>query len=190
MTALARTTLFLSAYTPAFLLLAWRAIPTNPALSIGLVTFSVLIVLLTWRLIHELRRGAPLRVVVARAESRSGDIAGYLLGYVLPFIVADYDDTSNVAMLAAVFVLLGIVTVRGHLSHLNPILLLGGLNVWNLRIHYRDGSRQSAAAELDDREARSVTVVSDDLDVAEGSVLWISKADGPVWFAAKGDPHA
>mgnify|MGYP000515865420 CR=1 FL=1 len=190
MTAFARTILFLSAYAPAFLLLAWRANSTNPVLSVGLATFSVLIVLLTWRLIRELRRGAPLRAVVTKAESRSGDIAGFLLGYVLPFIVADYDDTSNVAMLAAVFVLLGIVTVRGHLSHLNPILLLGGLNVWNLRIHYRDATRQSTAADLDDRDARSVTVVSNDLDVVEGSVLWISKADGPVWFAAKGDPHA
>lgn len=189
MTTFARTILFLSAYTPAFLLLAWRAIPTNPALSVGLATFSVLIVLFTWRLITELRRGAPLRTVVVRAESRSGEIAGFLLGYVLPFIVADYTDTSNVAMLAAVFIVLGIVTVRGHLSHLNPILLLGGLNVWNLRIRYRDAS-EGSDAEPNDGDARSVTVISDDLDITEGSVLWISKADGPVCFAAKGDPHA
>lgn len=190
MTALARTILFLSAYTPAFLLLAWRAIPTNSALSVGLVTVSMLFVLLTRRLVRDLRSGAPLRAVVAEAESRSGDIAGFLLGYVLPFIVADYEDTSNVAMLAAVFILLGVVTVRGHLSHFNPILLLGGMNVWNLRIHYRDETSKPSDAQSIDRDARSVTVISDDLDVTQGSVLWISKADGPVWFAAKGNPHA
>jgi hypothetical protein len=189
LTALARTILFLSAYSPAFLLLAWRAIPTNPALSVGLATFSGLIVLLTWRLVRELRHGTPLRAVVVQAESRSQDVAGFLLAYVLPFIVVDYRDISTVAVLAVVFVLLGIVTVRGHLSHLNPLLLLAGLNVWSLRINYRETSMPAADAKLD-AVAPSVTVISDDLDLSKGSVLWISKADGPIWFAAKRDPNA
>lgn len=189
MTVFARAILFLSAFTPAFLLLAWRALPTNPALSAGLLTGAGLVLVLTFRLIIELRRGTPLRAEVTLAESRSGDIAGSLLAYVLPFTVADYSDTSSVVTLAAVFVLLGVVSVRGHLTHLNPILLVFGMNVWHLRVVYRaEGATGEAASPQ--HAARSAVVISDDLDVAEGSVLWIMKADGPIWFAAKDDPHA
>src|SRR5580700_2349506 len=79
--------LFLSSYSPAFLILAIRAINRSfimfvASLAIAVTTSGVFL-LFIW----VARRGAPYDAIVDDVEPRDADLAAYVATYLLPFVV-------------------------------------------------------------------------------------------------------
>ncbi len=174
MTVFARSILFLSAYLPAFVLLGVRAAASNGWLAFAFAVLCVLAIVGLAVLYAALRRVKQRHVTVRSAEGRSQEVAEFLFAYVLPFVISDYRDSFTVAALALFFLLLWIVYVRGHLVHLNPVLLALGWAVWYAEVV---GDQQ--------QEPEQVVLITDVTDLREGASLWIYPTDSAIQFATK-----
>lgn len=175
MTVLARTILFLSAYTPAFVLLALRAWGSNAVLATGFAVLAAVSTVGLAVLVTVLRRASVREVTVEAAEGRSEGVAAFLVGYVLPFVVTDYRDTFTVAALVLFFAMVGVVYVRMHLVHLNPVLAMAGYAVWRAQV-----------AGLHGGEPDVVVIIVDDPDLRVGATLWLHATDSAVQLASRG----
>lgn len=126
----ARTLLFLASYAPLFGLLAVLYWGTPAGWAFAALTV-IGVAGGAW-VLHIVQRGQRQLAKVLDARSNYEALAGYLVGWLMPFIVLRPDDTSSVASLGLFFVLLGVVYVRGNLLHLNPFLALLGYHVWEV----------------------------------------------------------
>lgn len=114
--------LFLSSYAVLFGILGVQ-LWGNHLLSLaafGLCFFGVvaLAAMLAWA-----HRGSPDPYRVVRVEDRGADIAGYVVGYLLPLLVEDPSGRQVFAMIAFIAVV-GIIYVRSDLVAINPLLYL------------------------------------------------------------------
>lgn len=130
LTWLARTLLFLASYAPLFGLLSVLHWNTAAGWLFALIA-GIGVVGGAW-VLHIVQRGQEQLATVLDATSNYEALAGYLLGWLMPFIVLQPNDISSVASLGLFFVLLGLVYVRGNLVHLNPFLALLGYHVWEV----------------------------------------------------------
>lgn len=126
----ARTLLFLASYALLFALLSalhWNTVAGWLFLATTLVGLAG-----GAGVLSIVGRGGRQLAVVIEARANNGALAGYLVGWLMPFIVLQPDDTSSVVSLGFFFILLGVVYVRGNLLHLNPFLALLGYHVWDV----------------------------------------------------------
>lgn len=65
-------------------------------------------------------------------------MTGYLVGYLLPIILVDPSDSSDVIAVAAFVIILSIAYAAADLHYLNPLLPLVGLGVWQLTVDAGD----------------------------------------------------
>jgi hypothetical protein len=64
------------------------------------------------------------------AEPQREAYTTYLLGYLLPVILVDLNDSSAVIAVIVFVALLGLVYVRSNLVYLNPLLALAGFRLF------------------------------------------------------------
>ena len=79
--------LFLSSYSPAFLILAVRAIDRSYALFVVSLTLAVGSSGLFLLFIRFARAGVPYKAEILEVEPHDADLAAYVATYLLPFIV-------------------------------------------------------------------------------------------------------
>ncbi|HEV2857647.1 MAG TPA: hypothetical protein VGW80_04505 [Solirubrobacterales bacterium] len=128
-----RTLLFLSSYTPVFLILALTEYGVSCVLfllSIALLIAGVLGVALFAAVAS---RRTRQRMTVVDIEARDADLAGYLVGYLLPFVGIGADNWRDVAAFVLFFVFLGIVYVNSRMIYVNPILALLGYHLYEVK---------------------------------------------------------
>ena len=121
---LTRWALFLSSYSPLFLIFAARHWTTDRPFA--LVTLALALVGVAGLLAYwtQVRRIAPHFVTVAAVESRTGDAMAYIVTYVIPFLSLDVNSRGDQVALTIFFLALGVLYVRSNLIHMNPLLNL------------------------------------------------------------------
>jgi len=126
--------LFLSSYSPAFLILAVRSVDRSGTLfwiSIVLAALSAGAFLL---FIHVARTGGPFRATVEDVEPRDGDLAAYVATYLLPFVVVFGATVQDVIALGLFLFFIGLLWVNSRMVYLNPLLALIGYHVYVVQL--------------------------------------------------------
>ena len=128
-----RALLFLSSYAPVFLILALKSHGDSFALfrlSVALLIGAVIGILIFWGIA---KRHNPQEMVVLTVQSRDADLAGYLVGYLLPFVGAVAVDWQDVLAFILFFVFVGIIYVNSRMIYVNPLLALAGYHLYEVQ---------------------------------------------------------
>jgi hypothetical protein len=125
--------LFLSAYSPVFLLLGLRAYDRACAIVIlslillGLAAAGIVVFLLV------AHRSQKQRMTVVTVEQRDGDLAGFLVAYLLPFVGVLASDWRDVLAISLFICFIGLVYVNSRMVYVNPLLALFGYHLILIR---------------------------------------------------------
>jgi hypothetical protein len=113
-------------------------------LSVGLLAGAIIGVLIFWGIA---RRHNPAEMVVLTVQSRDADLAGYLVGYLLPFVGAVAVDWQDVLAFVLFFAFVGIIYVNSRMIYVNPLLAIAGYHLYEVQ----------ATTNLAQRDASSLT---------------------------------
>ena len=129
-TPIVRFALFLSSYAPATLLVAVRVASSDWTLALALLALTVMLVVVAALAYRILSVGNEDGFSIRSADAQREAFTSYLLGYLLPVILVDLNDTSAVTAVALFLILLGVIFVRSNLIYLNPLLALAGFRLF------------------------------------------------------------
>jgi hypothetical protein len=132
--------LFLSSYSPAFLIIAIRSFQHSWTLfwvSIAMCVGSAVAFLIFLTVV---RRGAPILVTVQSVEPRSSELAAYVATYLLPFVLVPSATLQDVLGLAVFIVFIGILWVNSGMLYLNPLLALCRFRLYVATVRASGGS--------------------------------------------------
>jgi hypothetical protein len=125
---LVRLELGLAAFAPALGLLAFRSWGSDLAwLFLGPAAFGAVAMLYGAIVVA---KGNPERFVFGDIEDASGEILGHIGAYLLPVVVNTSASTEEVAISAIVVGLIIHIHVATGRVHVNPVLYLFGLRVY------------------------------------------------------------
>jgi hypothetical protein len=127
-TLVVRALLFLSSYAPLFVILAIRFqenILRGACAGLAAIGFGYLVVVLGTVSRHAQQRAYP----VVAVEDASGQAAGYLATYILPFVTAPYPSGADLAGYCILAVVALVIFMRSELAQINPTLYLLGWRV-------------------------------------------------------------
>lgn len=125
--------LFLSAYSPVFALLALRAYDRDCAIVIMSLILLAAASIGVAALFFVISRTEPQQMRVVTVEQRDGDLAGFLVGYLLPFVGVVAGDWRDVVAVALVIAFIGVVYVNSRMIYVNPLLALFGYHLMLIR---------------------------------------------------------
>lgn len=117
--------LFASSYAPLFALLALRF--ESPWLRLALALAAAIFLADTVRVAYVIpRRVGTSPFTVTSAVDEGGQVAGYLATYLLPFLAVPNPAVTDLAAYGLFLVVVGIISMRSNLTHINPTLYLLG----------------------------------------------------------------
>lgn len=123
-----RSQLFLSSYAPLFVILAIRFQGAAlKAVCAGLAAIGIAYLLLVVWIIP--RRAQPREYPVASVDDASGEVAGYLATYLLPFVTVPSPTAADLAGYCILGLVVLAIFTRSELARINPTLYLLGLRV-------------------------------------------------------------
>lgn len=67
-------------------------------------------------------------------DGAASDVAGYIVAYLLPFLVVSDLQIRDLVSYAVFIVVVGIVMTRGELLHINPWLFLSGRRIYTITL--------------------------------------------------------
>ena len=148
----AQTVLFVSSYSPFFLLTAflgtWGDCRLN-WLAAAVGVFGAASLYFFYRFAMRRQRDA---LTVGAARPKSADIVGYLVTYILPFVtVIDPGPKTRIGLLALIG-LIGILYVRSSMFYVNPLLLAAGFRLFEVDFMSTDGGTATTAVVLSRRQ--------------------------------------
>lgn len=140
--------LFISAYSPLFLILAVKDFDFNckinfnhPAFVYSILGISLLSIILLFYTVSKIRRGnMPVRII--SVKNRSADLINYTIPYIVSFFGFDLSKIEDVISLSIFLLLMLLLTLKSKSVFMNPILLLIGYNLYDLEYEF-DGKKQS-----------------------------------------------
>jgi hypothetical protein len=124
--------LFLSSYTPLFILLGVRSIGRSDGIAVAAGVLTVGGMVGTGLFLYTAPRKAAGDYELVDIESRDGDVGAYAATYLLPFLTIFSGSWQDVVSLAGFVVILGVVYVRSRLIYINPFLAVLGLRLWRV----------------------------------------------------------
>lgn len=140
--------LFISAYSPLFLILAVKDFdfycsysfnhPIGISILLGLSVLSVILLFVT---ISSIKRG-NMPVTVKVVKNRSVDLINYTIPYIVSFFGFDLAKVEDIISLSIFLLLLLLLTIKSKSVFMNPILLLAGYNLYDLEYEF-DGKPYS-----------------------------------------------
>lgn len=125
---LVRAQLFLSSYAPLFVILAIRfqgaALTAVCAVlaAVGFLYLFVVVYVVT-------RRAQPRDYPVASVQDSSGEVAGYLATYLVPFVTVPSPSAADLAGYCILALVVLAIFLRSELARINPTLYLLGWRV-------------------------------------------------------------
>lgn len=125
--------LFLSAYSPVFLILALRAYGRVCPIVIMALCLLFVAALGVLAFLFVLGRTEPQQMRLVTVEQRDGDLAGFLVAYLLPFVGVLASDWRDVLAVALFIAFIGIVYVNSRMIYINPLLAVFGYHLILIR---------------------------------------------------------
>lgn len=140
--------LFISAYSPLFLILAVKDFDFKSKLNFNHQTFvcsilgiSLLSIILLFYTVSKIQRGnMPVKII--SVKNRSVDLINYTIPYIVSFFGFDLSKIEDVISLSIFLLLMLLLTLKSKSVFMNPILLLMGYNLYDLEYEF-DGKKQS-----------------------------------------------
>ena len=123
-----RCQLFLSSYAPLFVILAIRFHGAAlKAVCAGLAAAGLAYLLVVVWILP--RRAQPREYPVASADDASGEVAGYLATYLVPFVTVPSPTAADLAGYCILVIVVLAIFTRSELARINPTLYLLGWRV-------------------------------------------------------------
>jgi len=124
--------LFLSSYTPLFVIFAIRYWEDERTIAVVAIAVGVLGVagLLTYE--RQARRLAGQFERIDNVESRTGDAMAYIVTYIIPFLDVDTGSRADLIALVVLFIVLGVLYVNSNLIYFNPLLNFMGYHIFEV----------------------------------------------------------
>ena len=134
--------LFISAYSPLALILAVKDFDfecilnfRHPIAIYVLSGLSLLSILLLFYSIKATKRGnMPVKII--EVQNRSVDLINYTIPYIVSFFGFDLSKMDDVISLALFMLLMLLLTIKSKSVFLNPILLIAGYNLYDLKYEF------------------------------------------------------
>lgn len=124
--------LFLSSYTPLFILVGLRSIDRSDEIAAAAGVLTIAGMVGTGLFMVTAHRKAIAEYTLTDVECRDGDVGAYAATYLLPFLPIFSGSWQDVASLAGFLLILGVVYVRSRLIYVNPFLSIIGLRLWRV----------------------------------------------------------
>jgi len=131
--------LFISAYSPLALILVVKDYDfecqfsfRHPIAILTLLGLSLISILLLFYSIKATKRGnMPVKII--EVKNRSVDLINYTIPYIVSFFGFDLSKTNDVISLSIFMLLMLLLTIKSKSVFLNPILLIAGYNLYDLK---------------------------------------------------------
>lgn len=131
--------LFVSAYSPLALILAVKDFNFecyfnfhHPKTIYSLLALSAISIIVLFITINSIKKGnMPVKVV--EVQNRSVDLINYTIPYIVSFFGFDLSKLDDVISLSIFLLLMLLLTIKSKSVFLNPILLLVGYNLYDLK---------------------------------------------------------
>jgi hypothetical protein len=136
-----RFVLFLSSYTPLFLIMAIKYGMAHHYFGVGMLGLSVASVGI---LLYYLKVAATFGVddvVVDKISGKDTEAMSYIVTYLIPFLDIKIDEPSNFIALFLLFVVVGVLYVHSNLIYINPTLNILNYHLFEVEIQ---GGKTSA----------------------------------------------
>lgn len=134
--------LFISAYSPLFLILAVKDFDFdytnsfNHPLAIYIILgIALLSIILLFASIYSIKPG-NMKVKVITVKNRSADLINYTIPYIVSFFSFDLSKTEDVISLSIFLLLMLFLTIKSNSVFMNPILLLAGYNLYDFEYEF------------------------------------------------------
>jgi hypothetical protein len=168
-TSLAQVPLFLSSYSPLFLVFFLldtfgKGAPSVVCLVLAVAGAASLSVLF---LVN--RNVAPNVLAVAHVSSRDGDVLAYVVTYLVPFASISAHSARQQAAVGVFFTLIAALYVRLGMFYVNPLLALLGYRCYS----------------IDTRGGTSVVLITRDRFVRADRTLAARRVDAYVWMESR-----
>ncbi len=130
--------LFISAYTPLFVILVVRDIDfentlwfKHPYIVLLIVILVGLSNILLFTSLFLVDKGDD-EVKVISTKDRSSDIINYTIPYIIPFVGVDLSTLGDIFSLIIFLSMMMFITIRIQRVFMNPILLICGYNLYDM----------------------------------------------------------
>jgi hypothetical protein len=131
--------LFLSSYTPLFIILIIKNINFDKLSIIKnnlfVISLFILIIVSNYALklsIDQIKDMSPKSIEVKNVSQKTGDTLNYLVTYIIPFITLDSNSIRNITSLGVLLFFMGIIYTNSNLIYTNPILNLFGYKIYEV----------------------------------------------------------
>lgn len=132
--SIVRLVLFLSSYTPLFLIMAvkyWLVHRYFAYYMIGVAAVSVLLLLIY------LKRSSTLAVdhiTIERISGKDTEALSYIVVYLVPFLDIKLDEVTSAISLLLLLLVLAVIYVNSNLIYINPTLNLLGYHLFEIEL--------------------------------------------------------
>lgn len=131
-TIVARLILFLSSYSPLFVIVG--LLTSGPNLDVG-IAFYLLAFLSGAGLVLFLKavqRYTPHEILVAKTSTKDSELTGYVVTYLLPFLAFSTSNWTLLVSLGVLFAVIAILYVQSGMIHINPLLSILGYHLFDV----------------------------------------------------------
>lgn len=123
-----KASLFLSSFSPLFLLLALRF--EQQRLWLPLALLALLGLLLVRRLLRQRREVTPSPRTFTNLRDEGAQVAGYLASYILPLLAISNPTWRDLLAYTLFIGLYAVVYINSDLMQVNPVLYLAGFRLY------------------------------------------------------------
>ena len=154
-----RVVLFLSSYTPLFLIMAVKYGSVHRYFGLSMVLLAVISIGL---LLFYLKQSSTLAVdhiVVEKISGKDSEAMSYFVTYLIPFLDIKLDEIASSVSLLLLFLVVGVLYVHSNLIYINPTLNLMRYHLFEIELEGGMTSALLSKRSIVERGA-SITVVS------------------------------
>ena len=133
----ARVLLFVSSYVPLILIIALLFLK-NSYIAVASVVLAVACWIVLRLYIKQVKTIQPHRMKAVKGQRKDGEVIGYIVSYLLPFLLTPNSDWNQIVAVSAFFILLAVLFANSNLVYVNPMLNAAGYRTFEVELE--DGS--------------------------------------------------
>lgn len=178
-TLLPSIAIFISGYTPLFLIMAIKDIKgflwycraldnpimgvgklkipyfvefSNPGTVVSLVVVSVLSILMLNYVLKNISRN-PFEIKITKAKSRSSEVVNYTIPYMISFVAFDLSKWQDLVSLIIFLSILCLLSIRSQSIFINPILAALGYGLYDCKYSENGNAKECVMLSKSDLAA-------------------------------------